>query len=482
MKTLWAKILAFLGKIFGATIAPPEVAGADQNIENWWAIYRARAPWLPFEFVTSDGKKRKRNRFTLNMAKVLCSEMAGLVLSEVPEVSVSPLVQDVIEREALWDNLRKTTEYQGALGGQVIKVGIEKGLVGPEGQPLTSDKITLDFVKPQNFIPLSWDNSTITEGTFVDRRVVKGKSVIRVETHRRNAARNGYTITNKAFDEESGQERSLEDFGGGIEPEVQVAIPMPLFAYIRNPEANNIEPESPTGISLYANAIDTLQALDLAFDGLKTEIILGRQRIALPGTVMRGYIDKDGTQRLGFDPTDEAYIRLEGDDASAMKPSDLSGQLRLSEYKAGIQTLLDILAVQTGFSAGYFSFDGTSVKTATEVISDNSKTYKTMQAFRENLDAGLKHIFSVIDALGIVYAIEGFSMQPANIAWNDGVIEDRNSRSTYWTALYQAKLTDRRTAIKAIHGLDDAAAAEMDEKITDESKTVGADAVFNFGS
>ena len=213
------------------------------------------------------------------------------------------------------------------------------------------------------------------------------------------------------------------------------------------------------------------------------EILLGRQRIALPGVVMRSYIDpEDGKRKKGFDPTDEAYIRLEGDDADKLKPVDLSGQLRVEQYRQGIQTLLDILSVQTGFSAGYFSFDGTSVKSATEVVSDNSKTYKTMQAYREALDVGLKHVFRVINALGTLYGIPGATVTDPLIAWNDSVIESRDAKAAYWTSLVTAKLTDKVSALKAIHGLDDAGAEAMAAKIKDENAAVTSASLFGTGA
>ncbi|MEI8095891.1 MAG: phage portal protein [Spirochaetales bacterium] len=476
--SLWAKVVALFARLFGIPTAQPEVMNGDLNLLEWWSVYRSKAAWLDYQYVTADGRKRTRKRFTINAAKIACAEMAGLVLAEIPEVTAGPLVDQVILKERFWDNLTKALEYQGALGGQVIRVTLEGGL---------EPEIGLDFIKAQTFMPLAWDNSHVYEGAFIDRRVVGKKTLLRVETHRKGTevegTREGYLITNRVFDDGTGLEVPLSDFDEELVASVFVPTTEPLFAYIRNPEANNIEPESPLGVSLFANAMDTLQALDIAFDGLKTEILLGRQRIALPGVVMRSYIDpEDGKRKKGFDPTDEAYIRLEGDDADKLKPVDLSGQLRVEQYRQGIQTLLDILSVQTGFSAGYFSFDGTSVKTATEVVSDNSKTYKTMQAYREALDVGLKHVFRVINALGTLYGIPGATVTDPLIAWNDSVIESRDAKAAYWTSLVTAKLTDKVSALKAIHGLDDAGAEAMAAKIKDENAAVTSASLFGTGA
>lgn len=480
MKQIWAKVLAFFAKILGVSIVPPEVSGADENILRWWEVYRCKAPWLSYDYVTASSKRKTRARLSLNMPKVLCSEMAGLVLAEPPTVDGGALVDTLIKQEDLWKNLRKTTEWAGATGGQVLKV-----LLGSKGEGAEKkNTLALDFVKAQSFIPLAWDNTEITEGSFIDRRAIGEKKLVRVETHRK-AAEGGYTITQKVFDETTGIEVALSQFDESLEPETIIPkeISMPLFVYIPNPEANNIEPESPLGISIYANALDTLKAIDTAYDSMHMDVVFGKPRVALPGTVMRGYYDENGKKCMGFDPDEEVYLRLEGDDADKMKPINLSNELHPDDYKTVIQTNLDLLAMQTGFDAGYFSFDGQSVKTATEVISDNSHTYKTMQGFRANLSEGLIKLFRVVNELGAFYGIAGADKAKVpTIQWDDSVIEDRNSKATYWTDLFNNKLVDRATAIQKIHGIDETAAAAMAAKIAKETATVTSDSLFGAGA
>lgn len=472
MRNLWAKVRAFFAKLVGAASIPVEVANSDTLIATWWDVYRAKAPWLPYSYVTMDGVKRQRTRFSLNTAKVVCAELAGLVLSEEPDVDAGTVVADILRRELFWTNFRQALEMQAALGGQALKL-----YTSGDG---TDRRINIDFVKANNFIPLTWDNADVTEAAFLDRRVKGDKRYVRVETHRREGS--GYVITSKAFDEQTGQEVSLDTMWPGVEPRVTIAMSRPLFVYIKNPEANNLDPESPLGISIYANALDTLQSIDLAFDSFRTEIVMGRQRIAIPGLMAKGYLDLEtGKRKLGFDPTEEAYIKLEGDDADKMKPVDLSGQLRVDPYRIAIQINLDILAMQIGFSAGYFSFDGKSVKTATEVVAENSKTYKTVQAYRSVVDRELKNLFAAINELAKLYDIKGSVSVEPNIAWDDGVIEDRNTKMKYHSDLVNAKLEDRVSAIMAVHGIDEAAAKSMLDRINAENVTITNASLFGAG-
>lgn len=481
MAKLWAAIMAVFKKLFGGGASLPiEVTDAREAVQEWWDIYRCKAPWVPQYYVTADGRKRKRNRRVLNMAKVSCSDLAGLVFAETPDVDAGDLVKSVLDKERFWANLMKSTELQGALGGQVVKILLA-----------TNGEMSFDFVPACNFIPLQWDNAEVYEAAFVDRRVVGNKKYVRLETHQRTekpgvdgqgnptgVPSKGYTITNKVFDEDTQQEVPISLFPEEVSPEVFIPVDVPLFAYIANPEANNGNPESPLGVSLYANAIPTLEAIDVAFDQFFSELELGGRRIALPGAVFRKALDEEGVMRSYFDKADRVFLRLEGDDAEKFKPQDMTSDIRSQAFHDSIQTLLDLYAMQIGFDAGYYKFDGATVMTATEVISDNSHTFKTVQLYRNEIDHGLKQLFKAINAIGLYFGFDGATDADPSITWDDSVIEDRNSKATYYTGLYNSHLIDRVTALMKIHGLEEPQAQAMAEKIKAETQIVPAGGLF----
>lgn len=459
MGKLWAKVTAFLKKIFAVKSFPPSVVNADTLVMRWWDIYASHAPWLPYSYITSNGHKCNRNRRTLKPAKLVCAELAGLVLAETPEVDAGALVASVIESEGLWKNLRRHLEYQTALGGMVIKARPENG------------KIVLDFVTAMNVLPISSDNRTIQEASFIDQRVDGSNVYVRVETYTKIPG--GYRITSKAFEEKSQQEVPLTVAWPDVEESVDLLIDEPPFVYMANPEANNIDAESPMGISAFHNAEDTLNGLDIAYDEFIWEVESGQRRIALPGTCMRKYLDSEsGQERLGLNLDDRVFVRLEGDDAEKFKPTDLTSDIRTTQFIAAINYKLALLAMQTGFDAGYFSFDGNSVKTATEIISENSHTYKTREAYRSVLNDGLIRLFRVVNKLAKIYQIAGGTDAEPTITWDDGIIEDRNSRALYHEQLFAQGLEDRVNAIKAIHGLDDEKAQAMADAIKADSAIV----------
>lgn len=459
MRKIWEKVLEFLAKVLGITTIPQEVRNNDSIVSEWWDIYTSHAPWLPITYITSNGRNNSHTRRTLNPAKIVCSEIAGLVLAEPPTVDAGELVESVAKKENLFGNLRRYLEYQAAMGGMAIKARPENG------------RIVLDFVTALNFVPLSSDNKSVTEASFIDRRVRGDKTYIRVETYRKTQT--GYQIDSKAFDEATGLEVSLESMWPGVVPSMDLTIDEAPFVYMKNPEANNIDPESPLGISCFHNAEDILEGVDIAFDEFVWEVESGARRIAIPGSCMRTYIDPDtGKKTLGFNPGDRVFMRLEGDDAEKFKPTDLTSDIRTQQFIDAINYKLNLLATSVGFDAGYFSFDGTSMKTATEIVSENSHAYKTREAYRDVLDEGLKQLFRVINKLGKIYKVDGATDAEPSITWNDGIIEDRNSRTKYHEDLFASGLEDRITAIMAIHGIDEAKAQAMAEAIKADKAVV----------
>src|SRR5690606_10807914 len=125
------------------------------------------------------------------------------------------------------------------------------------------------------------------------------------------------------------------------------------FSYFKTNKANNIDLQSPLGISLYANALDTMKAIDTAFDSFHREFRLGRKRIIVPAHMVKTVIDPDtGRAHRYFDDTDETYEAFNSGEMDDNKIQDISVELRVEEHIAAINALLNLFAMQTGFSSG----------------------------------------------------------------------------------------------------------------------------------
>jgi len=449
-------------KITGKDVSP-DVMAAESRIAEWRAIYRGSPKWLDYWYPTLRGKLQKRVRKTMRPAKLICSELAGLVWAETPKLTAPQGVLDVLAAARFTERAQAETELMLALGATILKLHVSDGKIG------------LDFVQPDRFIPVSWDAGVITEADIIDRRVIDKKQYLRIERHRKEGE--GYKITSEVYEQRGGDmyPASLSLFGL---TEAEATSPVKMFFYCGNPEANNIDTDSPLSISIFENARDTLECLDIAFDALNSEIVLGKKRIIVPARALRHVVNTEtGRAEKYFDPSDEVFQAFDTEDKENLKITDNTVELRIEEIRRAIQTLLDILAVQIGLSVGSFSFDGVSMKTATEVISENSKTFKTKQNIENALGASIVAMMESIAGL-IVYTGGAVGSDAIGIEWDDSVIEDRNSKTAYIQSRLTGGTLARYRAIMILDGVDEAEARKRAEEIAEENATVDVSTMF----
>ncbi|WP_199425767.1 phage portal protein [Thermaerobacillus caldiproteolyticus] len=453
----------------------------DENfydlIDKWKALYSGYySEFHDIEYKTISGTK-KRRMATLNMPKVVSQELATLIFNEKCEINISDQtfeqnVKDVFKRNNFYKNFQHYLEYGFALGGTVIK-----GYADKTG-------VKLAYVTADCFIPLSWDNTGIREGVFVNDIKRQNKRYTHLEWHLWEGSE--YVIRNELYESNGadlGVRVPLDTLFPDLEEEVKIQnLTRPLFVYIKPNTANNIDPQNPLGISIYANALDTLKSLDIAFDSFQREFRLGKKRIIVPEAAIKVAIDPlTGKGHRYFDANDEVYEAFNFDlDNDVIK--DISVELRVEEHIDAINAHLNTLAMQIGFSAGTFTFDGQGVKTATEVVSENSKTFRTKQSHETVIEAAIQEL---VDVIGQVAELYGFFSRPAEyevtVTFDDSVAQDKNADAQYWINLVNNRMAPRKLAIQRIFGLSEEEAAAMLEEIQKEQQTVTAQAIDLFG-
>lgn len=395
-----------------------------QKIEVWKALYKGYySEWHDLHYYTIDGPKQ-RKMLTLNMAKTSASEMASLVYNEKCEISidneaVSEFIHEVFKHNKFDKKFQDYVEYMFAHGGMVIKPYVE------------NEQILLSFVTADCFIPISWKNDTIYEAVFPYEFKKRDKKYTHLEWH---LWENGvYVIRNEVYESQNGVDLGvkvpLKNFFPDLEEEVSIGnIKRPIFAYFKPNTANNIDIQSPLGISIFANALDTMKAIDTAFDSFHREFRLGRKRILVPAHMVKTVIDpEDGLPKRYFDSNDETYEAF-GTEQDEVEIKDISVELRVDEHISAINALLNIFAMQTGFSTGTFTFDGQSMKTATEVISEQSKTFKSKKSHENIIEAGLQELVDSIVQIAELYEIETFpETYEVTVAFDDSIVEDKKA-------------------------------------------------------
>ena len=312
------------------------------------------------------------------------------------------------------------------------------------------------------FVPVAWDNSRVKEAVFISREARDGHYYTRLEWHRRDGE--VYCVDNEVYRSEMGPGGAGRDILGvrypleAVYPELDEHVALRagdgLFTYWRTPIANNLDDDSPLGVSIYGNALETLRALDICYDSFVQEFELGKKRIIVPARCVRSVADPStGEMRRYFDPGDRVYEALATDDAGELRIQDNSVELRVEEHVAALNAFLSILCLQLGFSAGTFSFDAhNGLRTATEVVSENSKTFKTVRTVQNQLGPALEHLARNIIDVAILYGVrfEGRSVESlaaggyqVKVVFDDGVTQDRQTSIAEGVKLVEAGLLSR---------------------------------------
>lgn len=485
------------------------------GIFPWKYVYKGYYDiWHYIPAPTIANPYAKRKMAYLNMAKAVSSELAGMVWTDQCEVSIStkgftptddtqidPLqkfIDMVFRQNSFGEKMLEAIEQAAALGGMAIKVWREVRH-DSEGEEIPgSERIRIGWCMADQFVPTAWDNAEISEGVFISRVAKGGYYYTRLEWHKWDGMT--YLITNEAYRADKykmgtkepqdilGVRVPLSSIYPFIEERTSInGIEKSLFSYFRPPTANNIDDNSPLGVSIYANSMETMHALDICFDSFVREFRLGKKRIIVPARMVKTVVDPvTGQLRRYFDANDETYEALSTDDPDSLKIQDNSVELRVEEHVAAINALLNILCLQIGFSSGTFSFDAHSgIKTATEVVSENSKTYKTVKNFQNMVRPAIVRLVDNIITVAALYDMEIDGIKIAdlqrrgyevNVAMDDGITQDRQTNINEGIALVGAGLLSKKTFLtnrKYGQGLTAEAAAEELKQIAEESRMTG---------
>lgn len=433
------------------------------HIDEWLEWYQGEVEKFHKYKVFNGLKVTECTRLTLGMAKKVCEDWANLILNE--KVSIKAGSFDKRLQEIL-----KLNNFR-VRANQLIELAFALG-TGAFVEYLAGDAVTIDYVRADMIYPLSWDNGDITECAFGSYRVQDGKDVIYLQIHRLGDQEEGekpeeYYIENRLVDADSGENLEL---GEDIAPIVPTRSIRPLFQIITPNIQNNIDLDSPMGISVYANSLSQLKGCDLVYDSYMNEFILGKKRIIVPVSLAKIMMAEDGTAAPVFDPNDTIYYAMPGDSKEdSLKLTENNMEIRAADHELGIQRSLDLLSLKCGMGIGRYQFTGSGVKTATEVISDKSDLYQNLKKNELPVEAA---IIGMVEAVAF---LDGHGAVTATIDFDDSIIEDSNTTIEKNIKLVQAGLRSKLTAIKDIMKCSDTEAEKELERIAEDGQITGQD-------
>ena len=412
-----------------------------RKIADWKSWYNSNVPRHSTYYVyTGKGEKVCRRRKSLGMAKMVCEDIADLLINERIEIVISDrqteeYVINVLDDNNFWvlgNDYQERMAYTGTIAFVPYIYDAEADADGN----LTAGRIGIDYVSAGNIFPVSWNNDRVTEAVFAFPKTVNRKKYIHLQHHRKNAD-DLYVIENSVVERGTTGEawtdltpeqwHQIKPFENLV-PRMETGSRDPQFVIQRLNIVNNADEDesNPMGVAIFANAIDVLRSLDVKYDSYSNEFELGRKRIFVAPEMLR---NNDGSP--AFDPEDTVFYKLPDDyadkDQNEGMIHEVDLQLRVEQHSRAINDDLNYLSLKCGFGSQHYRFEGGQVKTATEVISENSDMYRRLQKHEVILEQVLIGLVKIIIRLGNVLGAGLNENVDIDIRFDDSIIEDKQA-------------------------------------------------------
>lgn len=245
----------------------------------------------------------------------------------------------------------------------------------------------------------------------------------------------------------------------------------------------------PYGKALFADALSSLKTLDLKYTNLHREFVLGAPRVVTSKEALRVEEVKPTKAELEANPNAKPKFRQylgEDDEVFTVinRPTGVDTQqdipikqiefaLREQSFINAINFDLSIAGKHCGYDNGFFKFDGSGVaKTATEVLSAKSDLYKNIRTYQTKVANLLSDIAFMFELrMGKVTGdnVETSELiQPEDIQFGDSVIIDDNARRLEGNALFDRQAIDAFELLTTYYGYTDDEALAIGERMAKE--------------
>ena len=431
------------------------------------------------EYMDSNGTKNKRDFNHLPIGRTAAKKIASLVFNEQAEIKLddehaNKFIQQQLQDDRFTKNFERYLESCLALGGLAMRPYVD------------DDRVRVSFIQAPVFLPLQSNTQDVSSAAIVTKTIKadgnKQRYYTLVEFH--EWSNDKYTVSNELYRSDNqnaiGSRVPLSEIYEDLEEVVELnGLSRPLFTYLKPPGMNNKDINSPLGLSIFDNAKTTIDFLNTTYDEFMWEVKMGQRRVAVPSQMIKTEYNQNGENvvvKREFEAGHNVYEQFDsGDIDKGIGITDLTTPIRSDDYIKAINEGLSLFEMQIGVSAGMFSFDGKSMKTATEIVSENSDTYQMRNSIVSLVEQSLKEL--IISMLELAKAYKLYSgeipeMDKISVNLDDGVFTDRNAELDYWIKVVNAGFGTDTMAIEKVLNVTPEKAkkikAEIDGNVIDD--------------
>lgn len=432
----------------------------------WKSWYRGNVNDFHYYTEIVCGKSVQCERLTMNMPKRNCEDISSLLWTEKTRIDLS----NKAATKRLW-NVLDSKENSFTVN---MPIFIEKVLALGTGVTVEykdeNNKTIIDYIEGDVVIPYKFTNGyisgLITVSRFTEEKGNKKTYYTHLTYHeyidRKYLKLN--EVYKSSIETSLGKQLNFNDVFPTVKESEVIITKNPYFQVWKLPIANNFDTGSPMGISILANSIDRYKSIDTKYDSFYNEFILGKKRIIVDQSAMKGQMttDEEGNQRFVqyFDKNDKVYQAINAEMKEPVKEIDFT--LRKDEHIDSINADLNWLSEDLGLGANWYKFNGAGVKTATEVISENSKAFRTKKHYEITIND------CIYDLVQAVCELEGIKTNNIIITPDDSIIEDKNAEMTRAQMEVTQGLRSKKSYLMEFKGMSEDEAEEELAKIQEE--------------
>lgn len=469
----------------------PRVAVDAEDLKRIDASFKHYSgEYSQVEYLNSLGVRKKRPYMYLNMTKEVAKYMSQIVFNEQCKVYIGDgdseakndaqaYLEHVLSHNKFIENLSEHLEPLFATGGLACKPYYDAA----------RGEIEYSWCLANAFYPLRNNSNDISECVIPNVTIdVQNKRTFYYTLLEFHEWKNGmYTITNELYKSERkdviGKRVPLAELYEDLQDVVEFGwATRNNFSYIRPAGFNNKNVRSKLGIGLCENALTTLKQINDTYDAFHWEIKQGKRRVIVSDHFMTTR-DERGEMRQVFDSETDIFVALPNgmDD---MHHQDITSDIRSTQYIASIDKFIKTLEMQVGLSAGTFTLEGNGVRTATEVASENSTTYRTRNMQISQLESFIKSVIlstfelakNTYDKNGKpLYSGEMPNAEDIGIDFDDGVFVDKTQQLEHLLKASVGGFIPKKEAMQRLFGLDNETADKwFDDILSERLREMGA--------
>lgn len=355
----------------------------------------------------------------MRLAAAIASETARLVTLELKsEISGSARADYLMERyRPFLERIRNVTELAAACGGVILK------------PYTTADGIAADVVRADRFIPVTFDDDGRMTGVVtIDKKQKERRYFTRLEYARMTDE--GYSVSNRAFVSDNSSDlgrrvplTAVSDWAELAEDVTLENVKAPLFAYFKMPMANNVDPDSPLGVSVFAGATTLIADAADQWERFKWEFESADRFLGISADMLR----RDSSGSYNLPKREERLMRLFEWDKNSGEGlfQDWSPSIREQNYISGLNEIFRRIEYTCSLAYGALSNVQEVEKTAEEIKYSKQRSYSYVSDIQKALRTALIQLIDAMDTFATLYDLAPEGVYQTSFEFDDSIVADR---------------------------------------------------------